>query len=169
MITGKGRWTLSIFALVPSVLLLTAFIIPSWGPQEETAWLKGSVDERFSTVAKHLRGFDMAMMETGHRYAELYWAGVDGNWAYADYQIKKIRTTVQNGLERRPKRAASAETFLTIVVPAVEEAITNKDSDLFWNRFGAMTASCNACHENEQAGFAHIVLPTARYSVVGKP
>jgi hypothetical protein len=35
-------------------------------------WLRGSVDERFAQVAKHLRGFDMAMVETGHRYGELY-------------------------------------------------------------------------------------------------
>ena len=166
MISTYDRKTVSIVILVLSVLLLSSFIVPS--PQDETAWLKGNVDDRFRTVAKHLRGFDMAMVETGHRYAELYWAGTDGNWGYADYQIKKIRTTVQNGLERRPRRAASAETFLTIVVPAVEEAIGTKDSVMFWNRFGVLTATCNTCHENEQVGFVHIVPPLVRYSVVGK-
>jgi hypothetical protein len=167
MVREHGTETLSILTVVLSVFLLSSFIVP-W-LQDETDWLKGSVDERFNTVAKHLRGFDMAMMETGHRYAELYWAGMDGNWGYADYQIKKIRTTVQNGLERRPKRAASAETFLTIVVPALEEAISSKDSGMFWNRFGVLTATCNTCHENEQAGFVHIVPPPVRYSVIGKP
>jgi hypothetical protein len=72
------------------------------------AWLSGTVDERFALVAKHLRGFDVAMLETGHRYAELYWAGRDRNWPFAQYQIDKIRTAIGNGLERRPNRAASA-------------------------------------------------------------
>jgi hypothetical protein len=72
----------------------------------------------------------MAMVETGYRYTELYWAAQDDNWGYADYQIKKIRTAVENGLERRPKRAASAETFLKVMLPAVEEAITRRDASL---------------------------------------
>jgi hypothetical protein len=44
---------------------------------------------------------------------------------------RKIRTTVENGLERRPKRAASAEKFLTMVLPHLSEAIARKDSAMF--------------------------------------
>ncbi|MGH2567046.1 MAG: hypothetical protein ACRDGA_01820 [Bacteroidota bacterium] len=131
----------------------------------DTDWLKGTVDERFHTVAKQLRGFDMAMVETSHRYAELYWAGIDRNWEYADYQLQKIRTAVDNGLERRPKRAASAQTFLTMVLPAVEEAVAKKDSALFWDRFGALTSTCNACHIAEQVQFIEVMPPEFRYSV----
>lgn len=137
--------------------------------QDDTAWLKGSVDERFHTVARHLRGFDMAMVETGHRYTELYWAGTDGNWEYADYQIKKIRTSIENGLERRPKRAPSAQTFLTMVLPYLEEAIAKKDPTIFWNRFGALTSGCNGCHQNEQITFIEITPPKVRFSIVQKP
>src|SRR3990172_1626023 len=57
----------------------------------EGGWLAGTVDEKFDTVAKQLRGFDMAMVETGYRYTEFHWAVRDRNWGYADYQIKKIR------------------------------------------------------------------------------
>ena len=85
----------------------------------EGGWLAGTVDEKFNTVAKQLRGFDMAMVETAYRYTELHWAAQDANWEYAEYQVQKIRTAVENGLERRPRRAKSAETFLTIVLPAV--------------------------------------------------
>ena len=54
---------------------------------ESDGWLRGSVDDRFALVSKHLRGFDMAMVEVGYRYTELYWAGrdrkveaVNGRW-----------------------------------------------------------------------------------------
>jgi hypothetical protein len=50
-------------------------------------WLRGDTDARFATVEKHLRGFDATMVEVGYRYVELYWAGRDANWSYADYQI----------------------------------------------------------------------------------
>ena len=124
--------------------------------------LAGTVDEKFDTVAKQLRGFDMAMVETGYRYTELHWAAQDRNWGYADYQIKKIRTTVENGLERRPKRAKSAETFLRIVVPAVEEAIARRDATLLQERLATLRSTCNTCHEAEKIEFVHVGEPQTR-------
>lgn len=125
-------------------------------------WLAGTVDERFDTVARQLRGFDVAMVETGYRYTELYWAIQDGNWGYADYQVKKIRTAVEHGLERRPKRAASAETFLTLVIPALEEAIAQQDDALAQDRLITLRSTCNTCHEHEQVEFVHIGVPQVR-------
>jgi hypothetical protein len=135
---------------------------PTVSASGEGGWLAGTVDERFDTVAKHLRGFDMAMVETGYRYTELHWAAKDSNWGYADYQIKKIRTAVENGLERRPKRAKSAETFLTIVVPAVEEAIAKRDATLLQERLGTLRSTCNTCHEAEKVEFVHVGEPQTR-------
>jgi hypothetical protein len=120
------------------------------------------VDDKFNTVAKQLRGFDMAMVETGYRYNELYWAAQDGNWGYAEYQAGKIRTAIENGLQRRPKRAKSAETFLTIVLPAVEEAIKKHDGGLLKERMVTLRSTCNTCHEDEQVEFVHVGEPRTR-------
>lgn len=127
----------------------------------EGGWLKGTSQAKFETVAKQLRGFDMAMVETGYRYRELFWAGEQQNWPYADYQLKKIRTAIESGLERRPKRAASAQSFLTIVLPAVEEAVAKGDRDLFRVRFANLTSTCRTCHEAEQVGFIPVNPPSA--------
>ena len=128
----------------------------------EGGWLAGTVDEKFNTVAKQLRGFDMAMVETGYRYTELHWAGQDANWEYAEYQVQKIRTAVENGLERRPRRAKSAETFLTIVLPAVQDAIARRDARLLHERLGALRSACNSCHEAEKVAFVHVGEPQVR-------
>jgi len=131
------------------------------------AWLlSGTADERFARVAKHLRGFDVAMVETGYRYTELYWAGQDRNWDYAKYQIGKIRTAVGNGVERRPRRAASAQ-MLEGALRGVEEAVAAKDPALFTERFTALTATCNTCHQVERVPFVHVQAPSARMSPVG--
>jgi len=128
----------------------------------EGGWLTGTVDDKFETVAAQLRGFDMAMVETGYRYNELYWAAQDSNWGYAEYQAGKIRTAIENGLKRRPKRAKSAETFLTIVLPAVEEAIKQRDAKVLQERMGSLRSTCNTCHKDEQVEFVQVGEPQTR-------
>ena len=136
-------------------------------PSEGEAWLlSGTSDERFARVARHLRGFDVAMAETGYRYGELYWAGQDRNWDYAKYQIEKIRTAVRNGVERRPKRGPSAQ-MLEGALPGVEGAITARDPALFVERFNVLTATCNACHQAERVPFVHVRPPSFRTSPAG--
>lgn len=73
-------------------LLLILIFLFSCNQKQETAqgdWIKGIEAEQIKTIEKQFRGFDNAMVETGYRYQELYWAGQDQNWEYADYQIEK--------------------------------------------------------------------------------
>lgn len=136
---------------------------------EDARWLvEGTNDERFVRVAAHLRGFDMAMVETSHRYAELYWAGQARNWGYAEYQLGKIETAVARGVERRPRRAASAR-MLEGAVGSVRKAITAHDSVAFDTAFTTLTATCNACHQAERVPFIRVAPPTVRSSVVHRP
>lgn len=125
----------------------------------QDGWLKGNTTAKFEVVARQLRGFDMAMVETGYRFNELYFAGEDQNWEYARYQAEKIGTAIQNGLERRPKRAASAQTFLNIVLPEVLNAIQSKDINQFRQRFQSMLSTCNTCHRDEKVEFIPVVVP----------
>lgn len=138
-------------------------------PPDGAAWLlAGSNDERFARTAKHLRGFDVAMAETAYRYAELYWAGKDRNWEYADYQLGKIVTAVANGVERRPRRAASAR-MLDGAVTVVKDAIAKRDGAAFDTAFGTLTETCNACHQAEKMRFIRVAPPPVRTSVVIAP
>lgn len=131
-------------------------------------WLSGDENQKFETVAKQLRGFDMAMVETSYRYQELYWAGKDENWEYATYQTGKIRTAIENGLERRPKRAESAQNFLNVALPQMDSAIARKDTLHFRQAFEALTANCIACHALEKVSFVTVKTPINRQSPVRK-
>ena len=51
------------------------------------------------------------MVETGYRYQELYWAGQDENWEYADYQLEKIKIAIENGLDADPIEPNQQNTF----------------------------------------------------------
>ena len=138
---------------------------------KETAqgdWIKGTETEQIKTIEKQFRGFDNAMVETGYRYQELYWAGQDQNWEYADYQIEKIKIAIENGLERRPKRAKSAEHFLTYVLPEIKKSIESKDKMIFNKNFQTMTINCNSCHAMEKVPFFNVQIPIERQSPIRK-
>ena len=138
-------------------------------PAGPGGWLVGDVHAKLDTVARHLRGTDVAMMEIGHRYNELYWAGRDQNWGYAGYQAEKIRTALEHAIERRPKRAQSAEPFLTGLLPLIEEAVRKKDEQLFADAFETMTLGCNVCHRTEDVPFIEIVAPKLRTTTIEWP
>ena len=131
-------------------------------------WLKGDEDQKLETIAKHLRGFDMAMVETGYRYQELYWAGKDENWEYAAYQAEKIKIAIENGLERRPKRAESAKNFLNVALPEMDSSIASRDTTQFTRAFNALTANCIACHALEKVAYVTVKTPVERQSPVRK-
>lgn len=116
-------------------------------------------------IERQLRGFDVTMAEVGYRYTEMYFGAVAGNWDYASYMAEKLGVALQDGLERRPKRRASAEAlFLKSVYPAMLEALKQQDRVLFEGRFDAMRAACNACHIAEDVPFIRVGVPTHQHT-----
>ena len=84
-----------------SCVLCVVFSLVSCGGVEKNdgklpdgEWVSGSDSEKIKAVERQFRGFDMAMVETGYRFQELYWAGSDENWDYADYQVEKLRKAI---------------------------------------------------------------------------
>jgi len=132
-------------------------------------WLVGDDEQKLTTIEKQFRGFDVAMAEVGYRYQELYWAGVGQNWPYAEYQLSKIRKTIKNAIQRRPKRAKSADFFLSYAIPRIEQAIKNKKQSQFSSEFSQFTNECNACHVRENMAFVHVVEPSHRPAPLSNP
>ncbi|MBX3039441.1 MAG: hypothetical protein KF789_01885 [Bdellovibrionaceae bacterium] len=135
-------------------------------PEKSKDWLaSGATEERFSKVSRHLRGFDMAMAEVGYRFSELYWAGQDKNWEFAKYHLEKIRTTIKNGIERRPKRAQSAQ-MIYPSLDALEKTVILKDPIQFKSAMKGLKNTCNACHSAEKVPFIHVEFPLQRLSPI---
>jgi hypothetical protein len=151
---------------------LAALGVVAWGcslsspAQPKPGWLSAEPQEQRVQLERQLRGFDLAMLETGHRYIDLYWAGQDANWRAAAYALEKIRLAIENGLERRPKRASSARTFLAGPLAAMDEAVAARDPERFAARFQELTAGCNACHAMEQVEFFQVRPPATRVSPI---
>jgi hypothetical protein len=83
----------------PIFVISVIFLVACGNNQEQNSqgkWIIGTEEEKLEIIESQFRGFDMAMEETGYRYQELYWAGQNENWEYADYQIEKIRIAIEN-------------------------------------------------------------------------
>jgi len=153
--------------------------VASWrnGPPETAAtgnavaapgggWITGNPGEQLLTVEKQFRGLDVAMAEIGYRFTELYFAGQDGNWDYAKYQAEKIDLALRLALQRRPKRAQSAQPFLTADLPSVQQVIASGDRSAFQQAMERLRASCMDCHVAEKLPFFTVELPERRISSI---
>jgi hypothetical protein len=122
-------------------------------------WLKGTTDEKLNQIEVQLRGLDKTMVEVGYRFTELYLAGKEHNWDYAKYQAEKMDLAIRLGLERRPKRAASAQSFLKDEIPMVLKAIESKDDQIFQSAMERLRSSCVKCHNLEQVPYFTVEFP----------
>ena len=159
--------TLIAFAFV-GIMAVIAISSCNQAPTEtvEGEWITGTEQERLATIEEHLGGFGRTMMEVGYRYTELYWAGQDENWLYADYQLDEMEEALEHGFERRPARVESAVTFMENALPRMIEAAQAKNSDRFHEAFQNFTVQCNMCHALEEVAFIAIKEPLVRASSV---
>ena len=153
-------------------LLLAAAVgcgnAPEMADSGKDGWLKGGAGEQMETVARHLRGNDIAMWEVGYRFGELYWAGAEENWPLAAYQLTKIRLAMDLANQRRPKRAASYAAFFDEGLPEINEAVAAKDKAAFDTGFDVLTAACNSCHVAENLEFFVVRKPDYRPAPLGR-
>lgn len=162
--THVGRWVVAGMMMASSACTKV-----DRAPMQEgtgTTWLKGEADDQMVAVEKHLRGLDVAMIETGYRFGELYWAGQDRNWDYAKYQADKVRLALELALERRPKRAASAQPFLKEDLPDLVAAIEAKDPARYQVALERVRTACAKCHVAESVPFFTAQYPESRVSVI---
>ncbi|WP_416193096.1 hypothetical protein [Nitrobacter sp. TKz-YC01] len=119
-------------------------------------WLVGAPDDaaRFALLQRQLRGFDQPMWEVGERFERVHAALERGNYPLATYHWEKIRTTIENGIVKRPKRRENAEAmFLELAWGDVDADLKSGDPARAWAAFERAKAACQDCHQAEQVPF----------------
>ena len=152
------------FVVVMAMLVLVASCTErtvQTAPSGANGWLSGSTQEKFDTIAKHLRGNDIVMIELDWRMNELAKAGLLENWSRAKYEIRKMHLSMRLGAERRPKRGDSYNWYFSTAFPPIEEALENRDKQQFVERFPVFVQRCNTCHTMEEVPHFVIELPAA--------
>lgn len=132
----------------------------------ETRWLGETKQEMINNIESQFQGFSRTMTETGYRYQELYWAGMDENWQYAEYQREHIEEALEDGFVRRPDREASAQQFMNVALTEMKEVIEAGNKEKFLENFTRFTASCNTCHAMEDVAFMVVKIPENRNTII---
>jgi SAM-dependent methyltransferase len=135
------------------VLSCGAVVTDADRPRGVDGWLVGDTGTKLDTVAKHLRGNDVVMLEVELRHRELLAAIEAANWKYADYQLTKIELVMRLGGERRPARKPSYDLFFQAALSPMRQALETRDVPAATAAYDAMTAGCVTCHGMENVGF----------------
>jgi hypothetical protein len=85
------------------------------------------------------------------RHTKLWFAGRNGNWVLAEYEIKELRSALGNVAKARPafrnqSVGESIQTFMSAPFGAIEAAIRDHDGTKFVDAYTGVNGGCNACH-----------------------
>ncbi len=149
---------------VRSILILAGCLASLAAPatqasEEEKAsnhWLADAPNEQVKTqrLEKYLRGFDQPMWEVGERYESIVDAIKDKNYDLASYHWKKIKTTINNGLMKRPARKQNADAILlNSTWQQIADDFASKDPKRAAAGLTKAKGACMACHIAEGVGF----------------
>ncbi len=159
------RYIVFVFAGIMAAMMIGACQTET-DQRIETRWAGETIEEIIGSIESQIGGFSATMVEVNYRYDELYWAGQDENWGYAEYQLDKLMGSMENGFIRRPDREASATQFMNQVSPSLAETIETGDKDAFVEQFNRFASSCNTCHQMEEVGFIQVIIPEIRSTLV---
>jgi hypothetical protein len=125
------------------------------------SWLKGTTDEKITTLAELQPGLGTIMLEYSGRFTNMFYAAKGGNWDFADYQLKEAREIQEVGENTRPKRAEDLKKFESTYLDPIGKAIDAKDFQKFEAAVKEAVNGCNACHKKAGFKFIRYELPAS--------
>jgi hypothetical protein len=100
------------------------------------------------------------------RHIKLWMAGSAQNWRLADYELNELREGFDAIVAYHPTHAESPVApkdaiprIITVPLSDLGEAVKKEDGRLFVERYDAVTAACNSCHQASNVGFNYVQRP----------
>ena len=126
---------------------------------QDSAWLKGTTDEKLKTLAAIQPGLGTVMIEYSNRAGNVYYAAQAGNWGLAAYQLNEMTEIQEVAENTRPARAKALQGFEKNALGPLAKDIVNQDATAFRGDFDQMVDRCNGCHRANGYGFIVYKLP----------
>ncbi|MCC5793213.1 MAG: hypothetical protein JJT85_00575 [Chromatiales bacterium] len=126
------------------------------GHENPNAWVMNAPtdEERFELIQGQFGGYARAMWEIGHRFRGMRGALRNGNFELAQYHLEEMEEALDDGNQRRPRRAANSERFFPASLwKEVDEAFGSGDADKAWAAFDRVRNACMGCHVAENVEF----------------
>jgi hypothetical protein len=149
---------MKILAFIVSVLIITSCNQQNGQIQKMQAKID-SLQKQLAETYKPGFGEFMSGIQTHH--AKLWFAGQNQNWPLAGFEVHEIQEAL-NDLQKfcsdRPEVKAMG--MINPPIDSVNNAIQQKDLQLFKSSFILLTNTCNKCHQATEHGFNVVTIPT---------
>jgi hypothetical protein len=129
------------------------------------AALVGCAEPRENTG--YIPGLGELMSAQQMRHAKLWFAGENGNWRLASYEVDELKEGFDDVVKHHPTLEDShlpiSRLVPTIVMGPLDEvgaAVAAADKIRFEAAFDKLTAACNSCHQATNFGFNVVTRPT---------
>jgi hypothetical protein len=100
------------------------------------------------------------------RHTKLWLAGNAGNWPLANYEVQELDEGFDTILTYHPTHDESPVApkdaiprMVKVPLADLREAVQSGDAKLFAERYDALTAACNNCHQASNVGFNRVQRP----------
>jgi len=147
-----------IFTFLASVVL--AATLAACGTNDSAA-MQAKIDSLSQQVNRSYKpGLGEFMMGIQVHHAKIWFAGKNGNWPLADFEVGEIKETLEDVKQYCTDRPEVKS--LPIIYPALDSlagAIKAKNPQQFEKSFIFLTKSCNDCHETTHHEFNVIKIP----------
>ena len=105
-------------------------------------------------------GERMSLVQMHH--AKLWFAGRNGNWPLAGFELDEIREQLDGAKGLAASRPEVANLpMLDAPLDSLRQAVARKDNSAFQSAFETLTKTCNSCHVASHFEFNVITIPSS--------
>ena len=129
--------------------------------KDHTKELQNQIDSlKIELSQTYKPGFGEFMANIQVHHSKLWFAGVNGNWKLADFEINEIKENleaIQKYVTDRPESE-----LIPMLLPALDSvaiAIQKQDFLKFKSSFNLLTNTCMNCHRDTKHEFIQIQVP----------
>ncbi|WP_225587444.1 hypothetical protein [Methylomonas fluvii] len=120
-----------------------------------------------SELTQFTPGLGEIMAQSAVRHAKLWFAGRAQNWELAAYEIDELHEGFEDASKFHPTHKDIKQPIPELIarymdqpLAELEQAIKDKNTQAFSERYDHLTASCNACHQATDFGFNKVIQPS---------
>jgi hypothetical protein len=159
MLKNKVLFRNLVWILSPALLFCSLSACHQQSDQSGT--LQKQIDSLNSRINNaYSPGLGEFMTSIQMHHAKLWFAGKNGNWELAQFEIGEIQESL-DGINKYNRDRPEIKEIPMIDIPmdSLKAAITAKNMADFKNGFKLLTNTCNNCHAVTKHGFNKIKIP----------
>lgn len=143
------------------ICILFIFMVACNHQEIRVASLEKQIDSLSKRIdSAYAPGLGEFMVSIQLHHSKLWFAGKNGNWELANFELGEIRESLDD-INHYNKDRPEIKNLPMIYSPldSLKSAVTNKDPAAFKRNYIFLTNTCNSCHLSTNHGFNKIKIP----------